>query len=98
MTFIRDPEEVETRFVHDFVDVGGAHVLEIGCGDGRLTWRYANRAGRVTAVDIDTLRLAQAVAARSAALNQRVSFVKASAIDLPFRKETFDRAILAWAL
>ena len=33
------------------VDLGGAEVLEIGCGDGRLTWRYAERAAYVTAIE-----------------------------------------------
>ena len=33
------------------VDLEGVHVLEIGAGDGRLTWRYAERTAHVTAVE-----------------------------------------------
>lgn len=46
-----DPENNETRAFFDLADFGGQHMLEIGCGDGRLTWRYAGRAAHVTAID-----------------------------------------------
>jgi tRNA G46 methylase TrmB len=39
-----DPEGNETAELFDLVDVEGREVLEIGSGDGRLTWRYADRA------------------------------------------------------
>ena len=32
-----DPEQVETRVIHDLVDFDGKDVLEIGCGDGWVT-------------------------------------------------------------
>ena len=41
MIGLLDPEGVETRVLHDLVDFRGKDVLEIGCGDGRMTWRYA---------------------------------------------------------
>lgn len=46
-----DPEGNETAALLDLVDLDGREVLEIGCGDGRLTWRYAERAARVTAIE-----------------------------------------------
>jgi 2-polyprenyl-3-methyl-5-hydroxy-6-metoxy-1,4-benzoquinol methylase len=46
-----DPENNETRALFDLADFAGQRVLEIGCGDGRLTWRYAGRAAPVTAID-----------------------------------------------
>lgn len=36
------------------------HVLEIGCGVGRMTWRLAELFGHVTAVDISSEMLARA--------------------------------------
>jgi len=36
-----DPEENETRALFGIVDVANKYFLEIGSGDGQLTWRYA---------------------------------------------------------
>ncbi len=33
-----DPEDTEITVIHELVDFSGADVLEVGCGDGRLTW------------------------------------------------------------
>lgn len=46
-----DPENNESRALFDLADFSGRNVLEIGCGDGRLTWRYADRAAYVTAIE-----------------------------------------------
>src|SRR5918994_3388050 len=46
-----DPEGNETAALFDRVDLRGADVLEVGCGDGRLAWRYADRVARVTAIE-----------------------------------------------
>ena len=40
----RDPEQIEIRMLREFADLEGKHILEIGSGDGRLTWRYAQFA------------------------------------------------------
>ncbi len=34
-----DPEHTETRVIRELIEFAGKDVLEIGCGDGRLTWR-----------------------------------------------------------
>lgn len=46
-----DPEGNETRALFELADLDGHYVLEIGCGDGRLTWRYASKVAHVTAID-----------------------------------------------
>lgn len=51
MTIRTDPEGNETAMLFDLVDLDGAEVVEIGCGDGRLTWRYVDRAAHVTAIE-----------------------------------------------
>lgn len=51
MPVFADPEDTETRALHDYADFTGKRVLEIGCGDGRLTWRYADRVASVVAID-----------------------------------------------
>ena len=47
----KDPERVEILHLEKAVTFAGRNVLEIGCGDVRLTWRVVLSAGRVTGVD-----------------------------------------------
>jgi tRNA G46 methylase TrmB len=39
-----DPENNETPALFDMVNFSEQRVLEIGCGNGRVTWRYADKA------------------------------------------------------
>ncbi len=94
----RDPEEVETRFVQTYADLAGARVLEIGCGEGRLIWRYAATAGAVVGLDFDALRLAGARRDCPPALRDRVRLVRGRAETLPFPAARFDRVLLGWSL
>lgn len=96
MAAVRDPEETETRYLHDFADFTNARVLEVGCGDGRLTWRYAAGAREVVAIDPNAERVAAAVQNRPASMPVR--FLQSKAEALPFPGETFDTVILAWSL
>jgi ubiquinone/menaquinone biosynthesis C-methylase UbiE len=98
MPIQKDPEGTEILHLEEAVAFTGRQVLEIGCGDGRLTWRYAPSAGSVTGIDLDAEALLSAVATRPGVLHQTVSFARASSIDLPFPHEKFEITILAWAL
>ena len=98
MPLQRDPEETETKFLHDLFLCSNLRVLEIGCGDGRLTWRYAQKAGQVVGIDIDHASLQKARQERPADLASKVTFALASAESLPFPPEGFDAAVLAWSL
>jgi predicted TPR repeat methyltransferase len=53
MTLQKDPERTETKYLHQFADFTGKRVLEIGCGDGRLTWQYAKSARFVAGIDLE---------------------------------------------
>jgi len=94
----KDPEGFERKYLHRHADFADARVLEIGCGEGRLTWKYAS-ASRVTIgldPDHDALRVARADS--PADLRDHVHFTRASAYHLPLPKDTFDIAVLAWSL
>jgi ubiquinone/menaquinone biosynthesis C-methylase UbiE len=94
----KDPEGLERKYITQYVNFDNARVLEVGCGEGRLTWTYAG-ASRVTIgldPDHDALRVAQAD--RPADLRELVHFTRATAYHLPLPKETFDIAVLAWSL
>ena len=98
MTFYKDPEQNETKQFQKFADVTGKRVLEIGCGEGRLTWRYASASLSTIGVDADKDAVRVAAYDRPAVLAGKVHFASAQAEYHPFHKETFDIAILAWSL
>ena len=93
-----DPDGVESRTLLQATDFSNARVLEVGSGDGRLAFRYAKASAFVVGIEPQETELATAVEACASHLRQRVSFLRASALALPFRNETFDIAVLAWSL
>lgn len=94
----RDPEGNETKHLLKIVPLTNKHVLEIGCGDGRLTWRYAAQTQRAIGIDPDKIRLATAIERCPDVLRARVAFFQGKAETLPFAPGAFDVAILAWSL
>lgn len=94
----KDPENSELKKLLDFADLADAHVLEVGSGEGRLTWKYAAASKRTVGLDPDQDALRIARADCPADLRKRVAWIAASAVNIPFAKETFDRAVLAWSL
>jgi ubiquinone/menaquinone biosynthesis C-methylase UbiE len=98
MTLLRDPEEVETRYLHSLLDLAGRRVLEIGCGDGRLTWRYALAVGYVVGIDLNPISLLKAQQECQPDLCSKVTFALANSLALPFPPKLFDVAVLAWSL
>ena len=102
---VRDPEGVEIEFLKRTGVIHGRKVVEIGCGNGRLIWRYANLAASVVGVDPDSERLAEALTTRpdkvpktSATVETWSAFAQAEAESLPFPDEAFECAIFAWSL
>jgi ubiquinone/menaquinone biosynthesis C-methylase UbiE len=94
----KDPEGFERKKLLDFADFTDAHVLEIGCGEGRLTWKYAAASRLTLGLDPDLSALRVARADCPADLHGRVHFARATAYHLPLPQETFDIAVLAWSL
>lgn len=93
-----DRDGVETRVIHDLVDFDGARVLEVGCGDGRLTWRYANEATEVVALDLNEKRIAHAVETCPPDLSRKVSFKALDILEMEVEPDRFDIAILSYSL
>lgn len=100
MPVIKDPEENETATLHAMVDFKGLNVLEIGCGDGRLTWRYADQAAHVTAIDPDGKDIEAARANLPERLAGRVKFLESTLEDFArsFKGRRFNIAIFGWSL
>jgi 2-polyprenyl-3-methyl-5-hydroxy-6-metoxy-1,4-benzoquinol methylase len=100
MTIRTDPEGSEKVSLLDLADFTDAEVLEIGCGDGRLTWRYADRAARVTAIDAFEDAIDRAERSVPNELRGTVQFLHVAFEEFAARTEpdAFDYTILSWSL
>ncbi|HKJ37416.1 MAG TPA: class I SAM-dependent methyltransferase [Anaerolineales bacterium] len=98
MTLIKDPEKSESKYLHKYADFKNKRVLEIGCGEGRLTWKYASASSLTVGLDSDQQSVRVASIDRPSDLASKTFFLNAESENLPFRKETFDIALLAWSL
>jgi ubiquinone/menaquinone biosynthesis C-methylase UbiE len=98
MTLIKDPERSERKYIHDVADFNNKRVLEIGCGEGRLTWKYASASSFTVGLDSDKDGVRVATIDRPSDLATKTFFLNTESENLPFRKETFDIALLAWSL
>ncbi len=100
MTIRIDPENNETRALLDIVNFNGQHVLEIGCGDGRVTWLYADKALRVMAIDPSAKQIALAREHLPTQLRDRIEFqdITFEAFTATCAPSAFDIVILSWSL
>jgi cyclopropane fatty-acyl-phospholipid synthase-like methyltransferase len=89
---------VEIAALRQLGPMDGLRVLELGCGDGRLTFRYAREAKSVLAVDPDEDEIAKANAARPPELADRVTFAAQGAAEVEGPRRRFDLALFAWSL
>jgi len=94
MAIDEDPEGYEIEALRAIVPSFAARrVLEIGCGNGRLTARYAHQAGSVVAIDTDEEAIAELIA--------DLPQVDARAIgiaDLEMPPQSVDIVLFAWSL
>lgn len=92
MTMNRDPEGQEIYYLNQYVNFDAAKVLEIGCGGGYLTEKYAESARMVIGLDpnLEVLKTARQI--------ESAQFANARADCLPFADETFDVAIFSSSL
>jgi ubiquinone/menaquinone biosynthesis C-methylase UbiE len=97
MTPQTDPEQNEIKHLHALADFKGKRVLEIGCGEGRLTWQYAGKARSTIAVDVDQDALRVAMIDRPAGLEDTVHLSLAASEQLPLSNKRFDMAIFSWS-
>jgi ubiquinone/menaquinone biosynthesis C-methylase UbiE len=93
-----DPERAEVRVLRRWAPLRGARVLEIGCGDGRLTRRYASLTRSVQGIDPDPDEIERARRRLPGKLGGKVRFAVHRAEDLPYRRGTFDLVLLSWSL
>jgi ubiquinone/menaquinone biosynthesis C-methylase UbiE len=90
-----DPEGTETRVLHDLVDFAGKEVVEVGCGDGRMSWRYAEVTRSVLALDPNEDRIQEARERTPDALKPTVTFRVGDVQSVGLPDEGGDVAILS---
>ena len=91
-------EGTETHVINDLVDFRNKRVIEIGCGNGRMTWRYADKAKSVLGIDPGPESIAAANATRPGELVESVSFRVGDVTSSDFPDGSYDSAVLAWSL
>ena len=98
MVGVLDPEGAHLASLRRLADFSGRRVIEVGCGDGRLTVGIAEQAASVFAFDPDADAVAAAKASLPAELADRVSYAvgEATAIEVP--PSEFDLVVFSWSL
>jgi SAM-dependent methyltransferase len=95
---VLDPEKAHLRALGRVADLAGARVIEVGCGDGRLTLGVARQAASVLALDPDEDAIARAGTALPEDLAERVSYRVVSAADIAIEPGTADAVLFSWSL
>jgi ubiquinone/menaquinone biosynthesis C-methylase UbiE len=98
MASVIDPAGVMPRAILEATDFRDARVLEVGAGDGRLTFQYAAQARSVVGIDTKEPEILAAAQCSNAVLCGDTQFLCASATDLPFSAEQFGIVLLASSL
>ena len=98
MTPVLDPEGVHLASLRRLGDFQGRRVLELGCGDGRLTLGIAEEAASVLAFDPDREAVERARQSLSAELAERVTYRVASGKEIELEPLSFDLVVFSWSL
>ena len=93
-----DPEKVEIRAIRDLVDFRHADVLEVGCGDGRVTRRYTPEAASVLAIDVNEVKIAETIDKNPTELDAIVKFEVGDITTAEIPGDPFDVAVLSHSL
>jgi ubiquinone/menaquinone biosynthesis C-methylase UbiE len=98
MARVVDPDGTHLRVLRGLADFGGARVLEIGAGEGRLTTGFAADAASVLAIDPDEESIAEARRALADEHRDKVTFRVASVAEVDIPKAEFNLVLFSWSL
>ena len=98
MTLRVDPAGNEIRALRRVTDWRGTRVIELGCGDGRLTRRLAGLGAVVDALDPDAGRIRAALRLKPKRLAGRIRFSVGSARHIERPSRSAQVVVFAWSL
>jgi len=95
---VLDPEGAHLAAFRRLADFSGQSVLELGCGDGRLTIGIAAEAASVLAFDPDGEAVEKARSSLPFDLADRVAYRVASGTEIEIEPGSFDLTAFSWSL
>ena len=98
VTRVLDPEGAHLAALRRLTDFEGRRVLELGCGDGRLTIGIAADASSLVAFDPDEEAVERARRSLPAELAERVTYRVASGKNIELDPVSFDLVVFSWSL
>jgi 2-polyprenyl-3-methyl-5-hydroxy-6-metoxy-1,4-benzoquinol methylase len=98
MTLRIDPERNEIRALKSVADWRGKDVLEVGCGNGRLTLRLARLGAKVNALDPDPKLIRTARRNLPERFAGRIRYQVGSAEQLSYSDDRYDLVVFSWVL
>ena len=99
MTIRVDPQGNELSLLKTIGSWHDAKVIEIGCGDGRLTLRLARLGPKlIQAIDPDPGLIRTARKTLPEKLSKQIHYHVGTAEDLKYPSEAFDIAVFSWVL
>jgi predicted RNA methylase len=98
MSRVVDAEGAHLAAVLRAADFRGRHVLEVGSGEGRLTWGIAPLASSVLSFDPDPDYVDSARADCPAELREKVRFEVAHAEEIEVEPQSVDLVFFSWSL
>ena len=93
-----DPEAREVAALRRAAHWPGAEVLEVGCGDGRLTLRLASLGAHVSAIDPEPSLIRKARRGLPKRFAGRIQYSVGQSGQLRFPSSSFDIVVFAWSL
>jgi ubiquinone/menaquinone biosynthesis C-methylase UbiE len=93
-----DPEGVELETLGRLVSLGWGRLLDVGCGEGRLTARLATLAEETVGIDPVADDVARGRRTIPSDLRRRLSLQVGTGEHLPFRDGAFDAVFFSWSL
>lgn len=98
MPTVLDPEGAHAAAIRSLVDLRGLRVLEVGAGDGRLTFELAGPTASWLATEPKPDLVERARVTLPTSLAGTVSFAVAGGAEVEAPEAEFDLVLFSWSL